>query len=87
MSSTNLAGSSSAAGAVDIGQVVSDVRDRLPGLEAPPQFEPEQAHAAPRSAETQCPAKLGQAKLPLLAVLVRLFHRTRCRKLARTQGV
>ena len=31
------------AGAADIGQVVSDVRDRLPGLEAPPQLEPEQA--------------------------------------------
>ena len=30
-------------GASDIGQVVSDVRDRLPGLEAPPQLEPEQA--------------------------------------------
>jgi len=31
------------AGAADIGQVVSDVGDRLPGLEAPPQLEPEQA--------------------------------------------
>ncbi|MCH8282795.1 MAG: AAA family ATPase, partial [Chloroflexi bacterium] len=31
------------AGAADIGQVVSDVRDRLPGLQAPPQLEPEQA--------------------------------------------
>ena len=31
------------AGAADIGQVVSDVRDRLPGLESPPQLEPEQA--------------------------------------------
>ena len=31
------------AGAADIGQVVSDVRDRLPGLEAPPELEPEQA--------------------------------------------
>ena len=31
------------AGAAEIGQVVSDVRDRLPGLEAPPQLEPEQA--------------------------------------------
>ena len=31
------------AGAADIAQVVSDVRDRLPGLEAPPQLEPEQA--------------------------------------------
>jgi len=31
------------AGAADIGQVVSDVRDRLPGLETPPQLEPEQA--------------------------------------------
>ena len=31
------------AGAADIGHVVSDVRDRLPGLEAPPQLEPEQA--------------------------------------------
>ena len=31
------------AAAADIGQVVSDVRDRLPGLEAPPQLEPEQA--------------------------------------------
>ena len=31
------------AGAADIGQVVSDVGDRLPGLEAPPRLEPEQA--------------------------------------------
>ena len=31
------------AGAADIAQVVSDVWDRLPGLEAPPQLEPEQA--------------------------------------------
>ena len=31
------------AGAADIGQVVSEVRDRLPGLESPPQLEPEQA--------------------------------------------
>ena len=31
------------AGAADIGQVVSDVGDRLPGLQAPPQLEPEQA--------------------------------------------
>ena len=31
------------AGAADIGQVVSDVKDRLPGLEAPPELEPEQA--------------------------------------------
>jgi len=31
------------AGAADIGQVVSDVRDRLPGMEVPPQLEPEQA--------------------------------------------
>ncbi len=31
------------AGAADSGQVVSDVRDRLPGLEAPLQLEPEQA--------------------------------------------
>ena len=31
------------AGAADIAQVVSDVRDRLPSLEAPPQIEPEQA--------------------------------------------
>ena len=31
------------AGAADIGQVVSDLADRLPGLEAPPQLEPEQA--------------------------------------------
>ena len=31
------------AGAADIGQVISDVRDRLPGLDAPLQLEPEQA--------------------------------------------
>ncbi len=31
------------AGAPDIGQVVSEVRERLPGLESPPQLEPEQA--------------------------------------------
>ena len=31
------------AGAADISQVVSEVRDQLPGLEAPPQLEPEQA--------------------------------------------
>ena len=31
------------AGAADIDQVVSDVADRLPGLESPPQLEPEQA--------------------------------------------
>ena len=31
------------AGAADIGQVVSDVGDRLPGLEVPPQLAPEQA--------------------------------------------
>ena len=31
------------AGAADIGQVVSDVGDRLPGLKTPPQLEPEQA--------------------------------------------
>ncbi|MCH8297792.1 MAG: protein kinase [Chloroflexi bacterium] len=31
------------AGAADIAEVVSDVREQLPGLEAPPQLEPEQA--------------------------------------------
>ena len=31
------------AGAADIGEVVSDVREQLPGLESPPQLEPEQA--------------------------------------------
>ncbi len=31
------------AGAADIAQVVSDVKEQLPGLEAPPQLEPEQA--------------------------------------------
>ena len=35
------------AGVADIAQVVSDVRDRLPGLEAPPQLEPEQARFSP----------------------------------------
>ena len=31
------------AGAADIAEVVSDVRERLPGLQSPPQLEPEQA--------------------------------------------
>ena len=31
------------AGAADIAEVVSDVRERLPGLASPPQLEPEQA--------------------------------------------
>ena len=31
------------AGAADIAEVVSDVREQLPGLETPPQLEPEQA--------------------------------------------
>ncbi len=31
------------AGAADIAEVVSDVREQLPGLDTPPQIEPEQA--------------------------------------------
>ncbi|MEE8466379.1 MAG: AAA family ATPase, partial [Dehalococcoidia bacterium] len=56
------------AGAADIAEVVSDVREQLPGLDAPPQLEPEQARFRLFDSITAFLKNAGQRK-PLVLVL------------------
>ena len=56
------------AGAADIAEVVSDVREQLPGLQAPPQLEPEQARFRLFDSITAFLKNAGRRK-PLVLVL------------------
>ena len=56
------------AGAADIAEVVSDVREQLPGLDVPPQLEPEQARFRLFDSITAFLKSAGQRK-PLVLVL------------------
>ncbi|MCH8801486.1 MAG: serine/threonine-protein kinase PknK, partial [Chloroflexi bacterium] len=56
------------AGAADIAEVVSDVREQLPGLQAPPQLEPEQARFRLFDSITAFLKSAGRRK-PLVLVL------------------